>query len=155
MQKSVVTLHFSAPNSVNDEDRKTNNPYPQSVEGRFREKAHSGFLLNFGWAGIHRFYVGKVVSGVIYLLTFGLFGFGWFIDLFLLSGYVDTYNALHMAMYGMRNNNMNANANNIVINMSGQAQAPNLTPSQHAPQNQPTPPTPNSQASAPNAEQPQ
>lgn len=75
------------------------------------------YLLWFflGWAGIHRFYVGKIVSGIIYLFTFGLLGFGWFIDLFLLSGYVDTYNALHLAKMGIRNNN--ANINNIVINM--------------------------------------
>lgn len=92
----------------------------------------------FGWAGIHRFYVGKVFSGVIYLLTFGVFGIGCLVDLFLLGGYVDTYNALHMAKVGMSCNNMNS-TNNIVINIPGQAQAP----------------TPNSQASAPNAEQPQ
>ena len=78
------------------------------------------YLLWFflGWAGIHRFYVGKVVSGILYLLTFGFFGIGWFIDLFLLGGYVDTYNALHLARFGMNNNNVN----HISINMPGTAE---------------------------------
>ena len=58
-----------------------------------------------GWAGIHRFYVGKVVTGLLYLFTFGLLGFGWFIDLFLLSGYVDMYNVLHKSQNGFIVNN--------------------------------------------------
>lgn len=86
------------------------------------------YLLWFflGWAGIHRFYVGKIVSGIIYLLTFGLLGFGWFIDAFLLSGYVDSYNVLHLAKLGIRNNN--SNINNIVVNIPGSA-TPNNTDS--------------------------
>lgn len=83
------------------------------------------YLLWFflGWAGIHRFYVGKIVSGVIYLFTFGLLGFGWFIDLFLLSGYVDTYNALHFGKMGIQNNNVN----NIVVNIPGATKPENST----------------------------
>lgn len=42
----------------------------------------------FGFCGIHRFYLGKPVSGTIYLLTFGLLGVGQFIDLFLMRGMV-------------------------------------------------------------------
>lgn len=34
-----------------------------------------------GYFGIHRFYVGKIGSGVVYLFTFGLFGIGWIIDI--------------------------------------------------------------------------
>ena len=37
------------------------------------------FLL--GFFGAHYFYVGRVKMGVLYLLTGGLFGFGWLIDL--------------------------------------------------------------------------
>lgn len=44
-----------------------------------------GYLLwIFGFTGSHRFYYGKPVSGTIYFLTFGLFGIGWIIDLFLI-----------------------------------------------------------------------
>lgn len=34
----------------------------------------------FGSCGIHRFYVGKVGTGLLYFFTFGLFGVGWIHD---------------------------------------------------------------------------
>lgn len=37
--------------------------------------------LLFGWAGIHKFMDKKVGIGILYFLTFGLFGFGWFVDI--------------------------------------------------------------------------
>lgn len=52
------------------------------------------FVLWFflGWLSMHRFYVGKIGSGILYLLTAQLFGIGWIVDLFLLSSMVDNYN---------------------------------------------------------------
>lgn len=42
----------------------------------------------FGACGIHRFYLGKPVTGIIYLLTFGLFGIGQIVDLFKMKDMV-------------------------------------------------------------------
>lgn len=36
-----------------------------------------------GELGIHRFYAGKVVSGLIWMFTGGLCGVGWIIDIIL------------------------------------------------------------------------
>lgn len=44
-----------------------------------------GYLLwLFGFTGAHRFYYGKRVSGLVWLLTGGLCGVGWLVDLFLI-----------------------------------------------------------------------
>ena len=40
--------------------------------------------LTLGWLGGHKFYEGKAIMGILYLLTFGVFGFGWLIDCILL-----------------------------------------------------------------------
>ena len=37
--------------------------------------------LFLGWLGAHKFYAGNTGMGILYLLTFGLFGFGWIIDI--------------------------------------------------------------------------
>ncbi|MCQ2406614.1 MAG: NINE protein [Oscillospiraceae bacterium] len=61
---------------------------PQPVyqyRGRLCNKWTAFLLcLFFGWFGVHRFYEHKIFSGIIYILTFGLFGVGWLIDLILI-----------------------------------------------------------------------
>lgn len=47
----------------------------------------------FGIHGLHRFYCGKWISGIIWFFTFGLFYIGWFIDLFLIPSMVRDVNA--------------------------------------------------------------
>jgi len=51
------------------------------------------FLLTFlGPFGIHRFYLGKIVTGVIYLLTVGLFGIGIVYDYWTLNEQIGAAN---------------------------------------------------------------
>ena len=42
-------------------------------------------LVLLGIFGVHRFYQGKILSGLIYLLTVGIFGLGIIYDLFTLN----------------------------------------------------------------------
>lgn len=61
-----------------------------------RYQTSTAIILWFGWlfgfAGLHRFYLGKPVSGIIYLLTWGLFGFGQVFDLLRLRRMVNDEN---------------------------------------------------------------
>ena len=50
-------------------------------------------LVFLGLFGIHRFYMGKIVTGLIWLLTGGLLGLGWLYDLWTLNDQVSDINA--------------------------------------------------------------
>ncbi len=55
--------------------------------GRNSHSIVIGYILwIFGFMGAHRFYYGRPISGIIWLLTLGLFFVGWIIDLFLIPG---------------------------------------------------------------------
>lgn len=47
----------------------------------------------FGWLGIHRFYEGKVFTGLLYLCTLGFFGIGWIVDIVRLAKEPNPYRA--------------------------------------------------------------
>ena len=56
-------------------------------------------LLTFlGIFGIHRLYMGKLVTGIIYLLTGGLIGLGLLYDLWTLNGQVSEINRCELLM---------------------------------------------------------
>lgn len=59
----------------------------------FRNPTHSIVISYLFWLlgfmGLHRFFHGKKLSGLIYMLTFGVLGIGWIIDLFLIPGWCE------------------------------------------------------------------
>ncbi len=55
--------------------------------GRNSHSIVIGYILwIFGFMGAHRFYYGRPITGIIWLLTLGVFFIGWIIDLFLIPG---------------------------------------------------------------------
>ncbi len=52
-------------------------------------------LLTFlGLFGVHRMYMGKWLTGILYLLTAGLLGLGWLYDYWTLNDQISEANAL-------------------------------------------------------------
>jgi len=49
-------------------------------------------LMFLGLFGIHRFYLGKWVTGIIYLISGGLLGIGWLYDLCTLNQQISDLN---------------------------------------------------------------
>lgn len=74
-------------NTSNSVSNATANAYAGYGGNTFSSKSRlvSALLcFFFGVFGIHRFYVGKIGTGILYLLTLGFGGFGVFIDLILI-----------------------------------------------------------------------
>lgn len=56
---------------------------PQNISAKSKATAAVlCFLL--GLLGIHRFYVGKIGTGILWLLTGGLFGIGFIVDFIMI-----------------------------------------------------------------------
>ena len=51
------------------------------------------WLPPLGIIGVHRFYCGRIGTGILWLLTGGLAGIGWLVDLFLIPEMVREANA--------------------------------------------------------------
>ena len=80
--------HTEQPNIVinnSNANVNTNQNFVGGYPGRPKNK-WVAFLLCFflGLIGAHKFYEGRIGMGILYLLTVGLFGFGWLIDCIVL-----------------------------------------------------------------------
>ena len=58
------------------------------------KEAWIAYVLFFflGFLGIHKFYVGKTLWGIVYIFTGGIFCIGLLIDLFTIPAQVRNYN---------------------------------------------------------------
>lgn len=59
------------------------------ISGHSRWAAFILCLL-LGFLGVHKFYVGKTGMGILYFITFGLFGVGWIVDLITIASGMST-----------------------------------------------------------------
>lgn len=72
---------------INNSNANTNtNANFGSIPGIRVKNKWVAFLLCFflGYLGAHKFYEGRIGIGILYLLTLGLFGIGWFVDCIVL-----------------------------------------------------------------------
>ena len=65
--------------------------YPYDTDAQNKFAVVAGLLFFFGFFGVHRFYVGKTKSGILYMGTMGLLGVGilWDALLLLLRRFTD------------------------------------------------------------------
>ncbi len=66
---------------------------PPGQSGRSIGAAYALWALTLvGVAGVHRFYAGKPLTGILWLLTWGLLGVGSLFDLLLIPGMIERSN---------------------------------------------------------------
>jgi TM2 domain-containing membrane protein YozV len=67
-------------------------------------------LGGFGVLGLHRFYLGRWVTGLIWLLTGGVFFIGAIVDFFLVPSMVQVENLSQQLLHQYRRNAVRPNA---------------------------------------------
>ena len=72
-------------NNANTNTNTNTNVNASMLGVRIKNKWTAFFLCLFlGFLGAHKFYEGRVGAGILYILTFGIFGIGWFFDCIIL-----------------------------------------------------------------------
>ena len=59
--------------------------YPHDLDAQSQFASVAVLLMFFGFMGAHRFFVGRIVSGVLFLATMGFFGVGVIVDGIMLT----------------------------------------------------------------------
>ena len=81
----IIIAGFILLSSRKTEERKTTSFGRQYLYSS-RSRAAALLLCFFlGIFGVHRFYVGKIGTGILYFLTVGGFGIGWLIDMITIA----------------------------------------------------------------------
>ncbi|MBP9999967.1 MAG: TM2 domain-containing protein [Clostridiales bacterium] len=81
---SVLSIFIVKSISKDDRELEVGRKYYRGNVPRVSDKSRVvafSLCLFLGYLGIHCFYSGKIAKGILYIFTFGLFGFGWLYDL--------------------------------------------------------------------------
>ncbi len=87
-QQPPINVNVYAENNVQN-----GNPYPQYAAS-YKSRLVTLLLCVFlGVIGVHRFYAGKIGTGLLWLFTGGLFGIGFVVDIILIAtgSFTDQY----------------------------------------------------------------
>lgn len=81
----VQAMQTNTPNIIVNNNNANVNQNMNTAYGKQKDKWVAFILcFFFGYLGVHKFYEGRIGSGILYLLTGGIFGIGWFIDTIIL-----------------------------------------------------------------------
>lgn len=84
-QKCKINAIEESSVSTIQENNSTKEDISRKEKPKEKRKAITFFLcLLLGFIGAHKFYEGKIKTGLLYLCTFGILGFGWIIDIILI-----------------------------------------------------------------------
>lgn len=80
-QQPIIIQNIISNNNTNNNRNNAGYRNVRPVCSSKNKKVALILSVVLGYFGVHRFYVGKIGSGILYFFTMGLFCFGWIYDI--------------------------------------------------------------------------
>lgn len=92
-KQTELTAAVQQPQPIIINNNIVQNMPPVVIQGGKQKSKWLSFILCFffGIWGVHRFYEGKIGTGLLWLFTAGMFGIGWLVDLIIILTKSDPY----------------------------------------------------------------